>query len=317
MGQKINPHILRLGTYNKEWNSKYLEKNLEESTFYTYKDLQIQKYVTRILNLIGLNVHTCKTRYSSNHVSLVVSYYCSRKFLNLLQKMLLVNNYKISLRQNNNLNSIFYKNARKYPKRRLVILKVYKEYLKKKLFNSNQLICLNKFSNKIITSLSLYFNKQLNINLVMQNLNKGLCLRLLNKEAQLFRTLVLRLRKFSNNVFFKETISIILITIRTKNSAQFLGNFIANELSFMKRHNYFLNFLKSSLVIFIHSNLSKILGIKIIIKGRFNGVPRARKKIISAGNIPAQQINSNIDYHEVTSFTNNGTFGVKVWVAYK
>jgi len=317
MGQKINPHILRLGTNNKEWNSKYLEQNIEESTFYAYKDLQIQKYITRVLNLIGLNIHTCKTRYSSSHINLIVSYYCSKRFLKLLRKMLLINNYKISLKIKNNLNSIFYNKTRKYPKKRLLILKLYKTYLKQKVFKSSQLTCLNKFSNKILTSLALYFNKQLNINLVMQNLNKGLGLRLLNKEAQLFRTLVLRLRKFSNNFFFKETITIILITIRTKNSAQFLSNFIANELSFMKRHNYFLNFLKSSLMIFVTSNLSTILGIKIIIKGRFNGAPRARKKIISVGNIPAQQIKSNIDYYEATSFTNNGTFGVKVWIAYK
>ena len=317
MGQKINPHILRLGTNNKEWNSKYLEKNIEESTFYAYKDLQIQKYVIRFLNLIGLNVHTCKTRYSSSHVNLIVSYYCSKKFLKLLRKMLLINNYKISLKTKNKFNSIFYKNTRKYPKKRLLILKLYKDYLKQKFFKSNQFICINKFSDKILTSLSLYFNKQLNINLVMQNLNKGLGLRLLNKEAQLFRTLVLRLRKFSRNSFFKETITIILIVIRTKNSAQFLGNFIANELSFMKRHNYFLNFLKSSLMKFVSSNISKILGIKIIIKGRFNGAPRARKRIISVGSIPAQQLKSNIDYYEATSFTNNGTFGVKVWISYK
>ena len=317
MGQKINPHILRLGITNKEWNSKYLEKNKEESTLYAYKDLQIQKHVTRLLNLIGLNVHTCKSRYNSNHINLTVSYYCTKKFLKFLSQMSFDNNYKISLKTSNNFNSIFYKNIRKHPKKRLIILKLYKKYLNQTRFTSRQHIYLNKFSNKIIKSLSLYFNNQLNINLVMQNLNKGLYLRLLNKEAQLFRNLVLRLRKFSNNHFFKETISIILITIRTKNSAQFLGNFISNELSFMKRHNYFLNFLKSSLIIFVSSNLSKILGVKIIIKGRFNGAPRARKKIISVGNIPAQQIKSNIDYHETTSFTNNGTFGVKVWVAYK
>ena len=320
MGQKINPHILRLGINNNEWNSKYLEKNIEEATLYTYKNTQIQKYIVRILNLLGLSVHTCKTRYNNNHVNIIVSYYCTKKFFTLVQKLSLTNKYKISLKKKKNLNRIFYNNTaniRKIPKKRLLILKYYKTILKKKKFNSNQLSYLNKFSNKIITSLSLYFSKQLNINLIMQNLNKGLGLRLLNKEAQLFRSLVLRLRKFSNNFFFKETISIILITIRIKKSAQFLGNFIANKLSFMKRHNYFLNFLKSSLEIFIKSTLSKILGIKIIIKGRFNGAPRARKKMISIGNVPTQQIKSNLDYHEAVSFTNNGTFGVKVWISYK
>lgn len=317
MGQKINPHILRLGINEKEWNSKYLEKNLEESTLYAYKDLQIKKYLIRIFNLVGLIVHTYKTRYTNNHMNISISYYCSKKFLTLLQKLLLINNYKISLKFKNNLDSIFFKNARKNPKKRLLILKSFKQLLQKKSFCSNNDVYIHKFSNKILSSLSLYFNNQLNINLVMQNLNKGLCLRLENNEAQLFRTLVLRLRKFSNNFFFKESISIILISIRTKNSSQFLSNFIANELSFMKKHNYFLNFLKASLFLFVNSKLAKILGIKIIIKGRFNGVPRARKKVISVGTIPVQQIKSNVDYHETTSFTNNGTFGVKVWIAYK
>ena len=56
-------------------------------------------------------------------------------------------------------------------------------------------------------------------------------------------------------------------------------------------------------------------GIKIKIKGRFNGAPRARHKIIQIGTgIPALTISSKIDYGEITSYTANGTFGVKVWI---
>jgi ribosomal protein S3 len=59
-------------------------------------------------------------------------------------------------------------------------------------------------------------------------------------------------------------------------------------------------------------------GIKIKIKGRFNGAPRAKHKIINIGNnMPVLTLNSNIDYAETTSYTSNGTFGVKVWVCEK
>ena len=88
MGQKINPHILRLGINNKEWNSKYLEKNIEEATLYSYKDIQIQQYITRFFYLIGLTIHTCNIRYSNNHLNLNISYYCTKKFVSLLQQLL-------------------------------------------------------------------------------------------------------------------------------------------------------------------------------------------------------------------------------------
>jgi hypothetical protein len=135
MGQKINPHILRLGINNTEWNSKYLEKNIEESTLYTYKNIQIQKYIIRILNLVGLSVHTCKTRYSNNHVNIIISYYCTKKFFTLVQKLSETNKYKISLNKILPRKSNFYNNTvntQKYPKRRLLILKYYKTILNRK-----------------------------------------------------------------------------------------------------------------------------------------------------------------------------------------
>ena len=55
-------------------------------------------------------------------------------------------------------------------------------------------------------------------------------------------------------------------------------------------------------------------GVKIVIKGRFNGAPRARSKIIQVGNIPLQSFKAKIDYSQTTSYTPNGTFGVKVWI---
>ena len=46
MGQKVNSNIFRLGlTNNLQWKSKYIEKNLEESTLYIYKNFKIQNYL--------------------------------------------------------------------------------------------------------------------------------------------------------------------------------------------------------------------------------------------------------------------------------
>jgi small subunit ribosomal protein S3 len=65
------------------------------------------------------------------------------------------------------------------------------------------------------------------------------------------------------------------------------------------------------------SSLSNVDGIKILIKGRLNGVPRAKKKLILVGNVTTQKIEKNLDYSETTSYTTNGTFGVKVWISEK
>jgi small subunit ribosomal protein S3 len=54
---------------------------------------------------------------------------------------------------------------------------------------------------------------------------------------------------------------------------------------------------------------------KIKIKGRFNGAPRAKHKIIIIGKgVPNLTIDAKIDYSEETAYTINGTFGVKVWI---
>ena len=78
---------------------------------------------------------------------------------------------------------------------------------------------------------------------------------------------------------------------------------------------FFLRFIKATLIIFNNNPLSKLQGIKIQIKGRINGAPRAKHKIININNgVPVLSLNSKIDYSEATSYTTNGTLGIKVWI---
>ena len=58
----------------------------------------------------------------------------------------------------------------------------------------------------------------------------------------------------------------------------------------------------------------KIKGIKINIKGRFNGRPRARTRSILAGDIAVQSFNKKVEYFQKTVYTKNGTFGIEIWV---
>jgi len=59
---------------------------------------------------------------------------------------------------------------------------------------------------------------------------------------------------------------------------------------------------------------SRIKGLKIQIKGRFNGVPRTQTRLFEKGCIPLQTISSKINYSLTHINTSYGIFSVKVWI---
>ncbi|MFN3301545.1 MAG: 30S ribosomal protein S3 [Patescibacteria group bacterium] len=55
-------------------------------------------------------------------------------------------------------------------------------------------------------------------------------------------------------------------------------------------------------------------GVKIVVKGRLDGVEIARQEKFSWGKMPLHTIRGDIDYSRGTAFTLYGTIGVKVWI---
>jgi hypothetical protein len=203
-------------------------------------------------------------------------------------------------------------------KKRIKILRTYKNNLKLKNYKNIKHLRSNSFSEQLLESLSKYVNKKFNIFITFQNVNKGLSLNLTNFQTNFLKKKLLELRRESRNQFFKETVNILVISAIRENSAQLLAEFIAYQLGNIKRHTFFLIFVKRFLITLIsEEKFSNISGVKFAIKGRFNGVPRARKRIYEAGKVPIQTIDSNVDYYQATSYTPNGTFGVKVWICQK
>jgi ribosomal protein S3 len=205
-------------------------------------------------------------------------------------------------------------------KKRIRIITNYKNTLQMNTFNNIQHIKINNFSEQLLESLSIFTNKKFNIFLTFEYLNKKKRggLKFDKIQTKLLKKNILQFQQTSRSKFFKETVNILLITILKKNSAEFLAKFIAYQLSNLKKHDSFLIFTKRFLITFIsEKKISKISGVKIIIKGRFNGTPRARKRIYLAGNVSAQTLDSDINYHQAISYTPNGTFGIKVWVCKK
>jgi hypothetical protein len=199
--------------------------------------------------------------------------------------------------------------------RRLNFLKAYKKYLIVKNYKNSKTIETNNFLSKFFESLHLFINKKINIFLTIQQLNKNLKQNFDTKKIKLLKKKLVNLKKYEQNQFFKEGVNIIFNCATQKNSASLLAQFIAIQLQKIKRHKFFLKFLKATLLIFNNNTLSNIQGIKIKIKGRFNGAPRAKHTIINIGKgVPNITIDANIDYSEKTSYSSNGTFGVKVWI---
>lgn len=75
MGQKVNATVFRLGLKNFEWNSKYNESNVEESSLLLIKNLHIRDYIDRVFKLYGLIINTCKIEYSKEKIIVYISFY--------------------------------------------------------------------------------------------------------------------------------------------------------------------------------------------------------------------------------------------------
>jgi hypothetical protein len=174
----------------------------------------------------------------------------------------------------------------------------------------------------LLESLLKYTKKKIDISVTLQNLNrhKQLSYNQLEGLKRIFK----QLRKFVKNSFFKEAMNILFINILRRKSAKLLAEFISDQFrlnqlrtdqsTIPRKDNYFLGFIKQTLLLFIKCEASCLTGIKIAIKGRFNRAPRARTTKIHFGKFSLQSFSSKIDYYQSTAYTVNGTFGVKVWL---
>jgi len=118
-------------------------------------------------------------------------------------------------------------------------------------------------------------------------------------------------------VFFKECFCILLTTVSLHNFSNLITSYLKLEFNKLKKHNFFLTFLKRALIFFVYSPFSKIKGIKILIKGRLNGKARSSKKLIQIGRISSQSFDSKISSSQKTAFSALGTFGIKTWICEK
>lgn len=339
MGQKTDARIFRLGVAKKNWESKYIEKNNEESSLYLYKTLEIQKYLNRFFGLYKIKIHNCKLFYSENNLQIFISFYLTTKTLYVINKHLTKYSKKSStyfkrLQTRLKINKKNKKKKKNSPHKTLLnhqITNLKKFQKEKKVknrinllsnkLNKNQTVNLRGFQEILLESLAKYTKNKINISITLQNLNNTK--QLSQNQIKDFKITFRQLRKFIKNSFFKEAINILFVSAVKRKSAKLLAEFISDQfrlnqlrsdqIAISRKDNYFLGFLKQSIKLLITSEISNLAGIKIVIKGRFNRAPRARSVILQFGKFSLQSFNSKIDYFQSTAYTINGTFGIKVW----
>jgi ribosomal protein S3 len=340
MGQKINPIIFRLGV-NKTWKTEFFEKKNHELPLYVFKDLEVRNYIERVLETYGIILHDYKQQYNGSTLNLYVSYFVTSDFvLNKkgTDEKLIVKNIngeeKVVRNSSNYVGNVTYSLSDKKTinlsndSSRLYKLKQYLNSTShiQSLLQQDSFVSQDKVSEKfkntnskitgifdqVFEVLNLFSNNKLNITLNLCCINKDLYFLKFSQEK-----IFMSLQKFRNTPFLKEGIELLFHVAYNSNSANLLAKFIAFQLKKIKRQKFFLSFLKQSLTILLNSDLSKIKGVKILIKGRLNGVPRAKQKIMVVGDVPAQSISAKLDYSQITIHNSNGSYGIQVWVVEK
>lgn len=335
MGQKTDARIFRQGVNKKNWECRHIAKDNEESSFFLYRTLEVQRYLNRFFGLYKMKVQNCKIFYSQYSLQVFVSFYSTTKTISVIRKSLTKYSKKLSIqtrrpasKEKSAAQGTYRKTRFKLPSQRIRLkIKKIQKVNRKKGFpwhksNPGLDSGLKGFQEILVESLIKYTKKKVDISVTLQSLNrhKQLSYNQLKGLKRIFK----QLKKFVKNSFFKEAVNILFISILKRKSAKLLAEFISDQFrlnqlrtdqrTIPRKDNYFLGFIKQAILLFIKCETSCLTGIKIAIKGRFNRAPRARTTKIHFGKFSLQSFRSKVDYYQSTAYTINGTFGVKVWL---
>lgn len=287
------------------WKSKYFEKTAKESHINVFRSLEIKNYLKQIFKNYNFNLHDYSLAFSNTTLNI---------FLSAHKKM--AENQQASKN----------KNQAEFIKIRNAIKKYYInsqststaskniKYLSALNLYKHATQATNKsstFSQKLIAHLNEYTKNKLHLKLTLQladsiNLEQGA--KRIPPQLQEFQ---------KKEDYFFEMMELLIVINIYKDSSGLLASFIAKQLEKTKRHNILLKNLKEKLKQAVCQKFSRIQGIKILINGRLNNAPRSRNVFMKLGKTPLISSDTKISYSEATSFTKNGTFGVKIWVCEK
>jgi hypothetical protein len=308
MGQKVNPVLFRLAVLRNEWKSNFSARNSEEFSLYTFQSLEIRKYLDQFLGELGIYLHDYKVFQTAKSLHLYVSYFASSKVVNNLQK---IKRKKATVRLNTIKTQISV-----FSRNKTAAYKKYDKFFEVKKFVYQTVLSKNDFLQQVLETLTLFLTKRIDIVIIFQQVRKGLSLNLngvSNSDKKTVKNRFLTLRKHAKEPSFVDMLNVLILCLNLKNSGKILAEFIANRLQNTKKHNQFFYLLRSTLISLQKTKIFNINGIKIRIKGRLSGKARSTSKLIVIGQVPTQTLTDHVDFAEATSYTTNGTFGIKVW----
>jgi Ribosomal protein S3, C-terminal domain len=287
------------------WKHKYIEKISKETNTNIFRSLEIEQYLQKTLRDNGFDLQNYQINFLNSIVHIVLSVCKIRQ-----NKTTFIKKTKIIKKlENIHLKQKFFKKL-SAKKRYIPTFKFCKNYRLQMQENKLKTLTLNSLSDKILKNLKLFTKNKQNIYVTMKEINYVND----NKNAkQILKTLY----KFEKAPFFKDGTKILIPLVTHSNSAELFGKFMANHLKIVKQQNFFLNFLKESLRLFIFQKFSKLQGIKIVLNGRINNSDRSRNYKIKVGKITLISQDSKINYAESTTYTQNGTIGIKIWTSQK
>lgn len=342
MGQKANPNSLRLGT-NKTWSTQFYEKKPSELSDRVFVDQEVRGYLSRFAQVNGLYLYDYKVQYSNSVINIFLVYFITKQvlFSNLksvhdiefLNRDLRTIPVRLLERSNSEIpNPSLVEDGSELSsfkfKGKFSQLFTYINHYFRNRKNSKRMLGTNFDTqiNRYLTEssnvffqlsqgLNRFFKGKYNFVITTHCINRDF--NLSPKQINTLKKKLLLMQRFKNLHFFSEGFNVCFTTLIQPKGASLLTAFISIQLKTIKRHKPLLRFLRRFFNIFLNEDFSNIKGIKITIKGRLNGAPRAKHKTIEVGNVPTQTINSNLDYCQSTIQNLNGSYGIKVWIAEK
>lgn len=176
---------------------------------------------------------------------------------------------------------------------------------------------LANFLKKLTKSLKKNFINKMEIFFVVKNIFRDSSfksIKSMKNRKKLLNKIFSNLFRHKKLPFFYDSVNILFIVITKKNSAKLLSKFLAIQIKQLKRHAFFLRYIKRAVSCFIDLPNSKIKGAKIWIQGRINRKLRARGILTVIGKLPLHTFKAKINYSQSVAYTTKGTLGIKVWL---
>lgn len=173
MGQKVNQSIFRVGQNNNEWDYKYIEKNVEESSLQLYKNVETINFIHNFFKQYNILLHSCKIEYTQMSVNVIIYFFNLNSQTKNKTSFLITNILALSLNlyTNNKKINIKSKNLNKTLENKIIkkminknFFKKFKKVLKNKTYKNLIKVLLisvyEKNSAKLLAdTISIYINK--------------------------------------------------------------------------------------------------------------------------------------------------------------